>query len=101
MILPSLMKQLPCHNLLLTNLRKVFHDEMLYAAPRKPCPLRVNLGKQTLVRASRVDGATGGPSCPLSRSSADDPRGVARQIDSRFGELLRQLEAEQRGLLSD
>ncbi|ABE62422.1 hypothetical protein Nham_1602 [Nitrobacter hamburgensis X14] len=69
---------------------------MLYAAPRKPCPLRVNLGKQTLVRASRVDGATGGPSCPLSRScrtegggsrdsAADDPRGVARQIDSRFG----------------
>jgi hypothetical protein len=34
-------------------------------------------------------------------NGADDPRGVARQIDSRFGELLRQLEGEQRGLLSD
>jgi hypothetical protein len=34
-------------------------------------------------------------------NGADDPREVARQIDSRFGELLRQLEAEQRGLLTD
>ncbi|WP_425905467.1 phage tail tape measure protein [Nitrobacter sp. TKz-YC02] len=34
-------------------------------------------------------------------NGADDPHGVARQIDSRFDELLRQLEGEQRGLLSD
>jgi hypothetical protein len=34
-------------------------------------------------------------------NGADDPREVVRQIDSRFGELLRQLDGEQRGLLSD
>lgn len=34
-------------------------------------------------------------------NGADDPRAVAGQIDSRFGELLRRLESEQRGLLSD
>ncbi|QND70765.1 phage tail tape measure protein [Tardiphaga robiniae] len=34
-------------------------------------------------------------------NGADDPREVAKQIDSRFGELLRRLEADQRGLLSD
>jgi hypothetical protein len=34
-------------------------------------------------------------------NEADDPRAVAQQIDSRFGQLLRQLETEQSGLLSD
>jgi hypothetical protein len=34
-------------------------------------------------------------------SGADNPREVVRQIDSRFAQLLRQMEAEQRGLLSD
>ncbi|RTL61581.1 MAG: phage tail tape measure protein [Pseudonocardiaceae bacterium] len=34
-------------------------------------------------------------------NGADDPRGVADQIDSRFSELMRRLESEQRGLLSD
>ncbi len=34
-------------------------------------------------------------------NGADDPRAVASQIDSRFAMLMRQLESEQRGLLSD
>src|SRR5262249_43623557 len=34
-------------------------------------------------------------------NGADDPRAVVRQIDSRFGELMRQLENQQSGLLSD
>ncbi len=34
-------------------------------------------------------------------NDADDPRAVASQIDSRFAELMRRLEHEQRGLLSD
>jgi hypothetical protein len=34
-------------------------------------------------------------------NGADDPRGVADQIDSRFAMLMRGLENEQRGLLSD
>lgn len=34
-------------------------------------------------------------------NGADDPRAVASQIDSRFAALMRQLENEQRGLLSD
>lgn len=34
-------------------------------------------------------------------NGADDPRGVADQIDSRFSELMRRLESDQRGLLSD
>lgn len=34
-------------------------------------------------------------------NGANDPRAVASQIDSRFAELMRQLESEQRGLLSD
>jgi TP901 family phage tail tape measure protein len=34
-------------------------------------------------------------------NGADNPREVAKQIDSRFGELIWHLETEQRGLLSD
>lgn len=34
-------------------------------------------------------------------NGADDPRAVVSRIDSRFAELMRQLESEQRGLLSD
>lgn len=34
-------------------------------------------------------------------NGADDPRAVVSQIDSWFAELMRQLESEQRGLLSD
>ncbi|MGB3042325.1 MAG: phage tail tape measure protein [Xanthobacteraceae bacterium] len=34
-------------------------------------------------------------------NGADNPAAVERQIDSRFGELLRQLEFEQQGLLND
>jgi hypothetical protein len=34
-------------------------------------------------------------------NGADDPRDVADQIDSRFSELMRRLESDQRGLLSD
>lgn len=34
-------------------------------------------------------------------NGADDPRAVADQIDARFSILMRQLESEQRGLLSD
>jgi Phage-related minor tail protein len=34
-------------------------------------------------------------------NGADDPRAVANQIDNRFAVLMRQLESEQRGLLSD
>ena len=34
-------------------------------------------------------------------NGADDSRAVAGQIDRRFGELMRQLKHEQRGLLSD
>jgi phage-related minor tail protein len=34
-------------------------------------------------------------------NGADDPRAVANQIDPRFSELMRGLESEQRGLLSD
>jgi hypothetical protein len=34
-------------------------------------------------------------------SGAGDPRAVANQIDNRFAVLMRQLESEQRGLLSD
>jgi phage-related minor tail protein len=34
-------------------------------------------------------------------NGADDPRAVTNQIDSRFSELMRQLESEQRGFLSD
>ncbi|MBR1131911.1 phage tail tape measure protein [Bradyrhizobium iriomotense] len=34
-------------------------------------------------------------------NGADDPRAVASQIDARFSILMRQLESEQRGLLSD
>jgi hypothetical protein len=32
---------------------------------------------------------------------ADDPRAVASQIDDRFAALMRQIEGEQRALLSD
>lgn len=34
-------------------------------------------------------------------NGANDPRAVANQIDNQFAVLMRQLESEQRGLLSD
>ncbi|WP_420132479.1 hypothetical protein [Rhodopseudomonas sp.] len=36
-----------------------------------------------------------------SINGADDPRAVARQIDTRFGELIQQLETERCAYLSD
>jgi len=36
-----------------------------------------------------------------SISGADDPQKVARFVDARFGDLVRRMESEQRGLLSD
>ncbi|PPQ21103.1 hypothetical protein CV770_02385 [Bradyrhizobium sp. AC87j1] len=46
----------------------------------------------------------GGPIAITNHSTingADNPRAVANQIDNRFATLMRQLESEQRGLLSD
>lgn len=56
------------------------------------------------VRGSTTNNTTRGPTTITNHwaiNGADDPHGVARQIDSRFGELLRQMESEQQGLLSD
>lgn len=56
------------------------------------------------VRGSTTNNTTRGPTTITNHwaiNGADDPHGVACQIDSPFGELLRQMESEQRGLLSD
>jgi hypothetical protein len=61
-------------------------------------------GAATVAGSSSSTSSTRGPVTIMNHweiNGADDPRAVASQIDSRFGELLRQMERQQSGLLSD
>lgn len=56
------------------------------------------------VAISSSGGGTRGPTNITNNwaiNGANDPRAVASQVDRQFGELIRRLESEQRGLLSD
>lgn len=61
-------------------------------------------GASTVAGSTTNTTATRGPTTVTNHwtiNGADDPRAVAWQIDSRFEELMRRLETDQRGLLSD